>query len=130
MLVSLREFCGKVVRRWYALAVGVIGGTLGLASALYAEAKPKATPLVPLRVWLALLVGGYEMEDMAAVTEGRSVEDATFFNRGVIIRRTVLTYSGTPSSEACLRTGRRGRSSSRSDMAIPPHHCGSGNLKN
>jgi hypothetical protein len=27
----------------------------------------------------------YEMEDMAAVIEGRSVEDATFFNRGVII---------------------------------------------
>src|SRR5204863_6123477 len=33
LLASLREFCSKVVRHWYAVVVGVIGGVLGLASA-------------------------------------------------------------------------------------------------
>lgn len=58
VLVSLGEFCRKTVGHWYAAGVGLIGGVLGLASTLYAEAKPKANPLVPLWIWLPLLAGG------------------------------------------------------------------------
>ncbi len=58
LLTSLKEFGSGVVRRWYAFAVGVIGGLVGLATALYAQAKPKAAPLVPLPLWILLLTIG------------------------------------------------------------------------
>lgn len=59
VLISAGEFCRKTVSHWYAVGIGVIGGILGLASTLYAEAKPKAHPLVPLWIWLPLLAGGF-----------------------------------------------------------------------
>src|SRR5438876_114522 len=59
MLASLREFGGKVGRRWYAVVVGVIGGVLGLVSAVYTAANPRGASLVSLLVWLPLLAGGF-----------------------------------------------------------------------
>lgn len=60
VVASLREFCGKIIRHWFAVVVGVIGGSLGVATSLVAAVKPKAPPFViPLWVWLPLLAGGF-----------------------------------------------------------------------
>jgi len=61
VLASLREFCGKVARRWYAVGIGVTGGILGIVDAVSAAAaKPKTAPFsVPLWLWLPLLAGGF-----------------------------------------------------------------------
>jgi hypothetical protein len=76
VLASLLEFCRRVASHWYAFAVGVIGGLLGLASGLYAEARPKAAPLVPLWIWLPLLAGGFLVAIVWAFHEVRTERDA------------------------------------------------------
>ena len=76
VLASLREFFGKVARRWYAFGIGVIGALLGLASTLYAQARPKAAPLVPMWLWLTLLAGGFLVAILWAFHDVRMERDA------------------------------------------------------
>lgn len=75
---SIREFCGKVARRWYAVGIGVIGGILGIVDAVAAAAaKPGATPFsVPLWIWLPLLAGGFLVAIVWAFHDVRLERDA------------------------------------------------------
>src|SRR5713226_7645689 len=75
-LASLREFCLKVASHVYAFVVGVIGGVLGLVSGLYAEARPKAAPLIPLWLWLPLLAAGFLVAILRAFHDVRTERDA------------------------------------------------------
>jgi hypothetical protein len=82
VLVSLREFSIKVGHHIYALVVGVIGGVLGLVSAIYADTQPTpappkaAPPLVPLWIWLPLLAGGFLVAIFRAFHDVRVERDA------------------------------------------------------
>jgi hypothetical protein len=76
VLASLGEFCTKVASRWYAFGVGVIGGLLGLASSLYAQAHPKAAPLIPIWIWLTSLAGGMLVAIIWAFHDVRRERDA------------------------------------------------------
>jgi len=76
VLTSLGEFCVKVAHRWYAFGVGVIGGILGLASSLYAQAHPKTAPLIPTWIWLTSLAGGIFVAIIWAFHDVRRERDA------------------------------------------------------
>ncbi len=92
-LASLGEFYGKVIRRWYAVGIGVIGGILGLASTLYAEAKPEAHSLVPLWVWLPLLAGGFLVAIIWAFHDVRMERDAAKKERDAVKEETESRFS-------------------------------------
>ena len=77
VLASLREFGVKVFRHVYVLVVGVIGGILGLASAVYSDfQKPGASSLVPLWVWLPLFAIGCGVAVIWAFHDVRMQRDA------------------------------------------------------
>jgi hypothetical protein len=76
MLASLREFGRRVTGHVYSFVVGVIGGVLGLASAIYAEARPGSASLVPLWVWLPLLAGGFLLAIFRTFHDVRIQRDA------------------------------------------------------
>jgi hypothetical protein len=75
VLISLREFSGRIVRQMYFLAVGIVGGVLGVTSAIYADVQPKAPALVPLWVWLPLLAGGFLVATFSAFHDVRIERD-------------------------------------------------------
>ena len=53
---TFEEYLRRVFRHVYIVVVGVIGGTLGLASLTLAA--PNGEPLVPTVLWAGLLFGG------------------------------------------------------------------------
>jgi hypothetical protein len=75
---SIREFGRKIIRRWYFVAVGVVGGILGIVNAVAAAAtKPGTTPFsVPLWVWLSMLAGGFLVAIIWAFHDVRIERDA------------------------------------------------------
>lgn len=75
MLSSLREFSVRIFRHIYSFVIGVIGGVIGVASAIYADVRPKAPPLVPLWVWLPLLAGGFLVATFGAFHDLRVERD-------------------------------------------------------
>ena len=75
VLLSLREFCSRVVRQVYSFGVGVVGGVLGVISAVYGDVRPKAPALVPLWVWLSLLSGGFLFATFSAFHDVRIERD-------------------------------------------------------
>jgi hypothetical protein len=93
VLASIREFGGKVARRWYVAGIGVIGGILGVVDAVaVAAAKPKATPFsIPLWVWLPLLAGGFLVAIIWAFHDVRLERDAAL--TGVKDRFETLRYA-------------------------------------
>ncbi len=60
VLKSIREFGRKIIRHWYSVTVGVVGGILGIVNAVFAAtAEPRTVPLsIPLWLWLPLLAAG------------------------------------------------------------------------
>lgn len=77
MLISLREFCSRVVRQVYSFGVGVVGGVLGVISAVYSDVQPKAPALIPLWIWLSLLSGGFIVATFKAFNDVRIERDET-----------------------------------------------------
>jgi hypothetical protein len=77
VLTSLREFCSRVVRQVYSFGVGVVGGVLGVISAIYGDVRPKAPTLIPLWVWLSLLAGGSLVATFRAFNDVRIERDET-----------------------------------------------------
>lgn len=75
VLSSLREFCSRIVRHVYAFVIGVVGGVVGMISAVYADVRPKASALVPLWVWLPLLAGGLLVATFRAFHDVRLERD-------------------------------------------------------
>ena len=75
LLTSLREFCSRVVRHVYSFGVGVVGGVLGVISAVYSDVRPKAPTLIPLWVWLSLLSGGFLVATFRAFNDVRVERD-------------------------------------------------------
>lgn len=75
MLRSLREFCTRIVRHVYFFVIGVVGGVIGVASAVYADVRPKASALVPLWVWLPVLAGGFLVATFSAFNDVRIERD-------------------------------------------------------
>jgi hypothetical protein len=75
MLSSLREFCTRIVRHVYFFVVGVVGGVIGVVSAVYADLRPKAAELVPLWVWLPILAGGFLVAAFSAFNDVRTERD-------------------------------------------------------
>jgi hypothetical protein len=75
---STGEFGRKIIRRWYFVAIGVVGGVLGIVNAVAAAAaKPGATPFsVPLWVWLSMLAGGFLFAIIWAFHDVRMERDA------------------------------------------------------
>jgi hypothetical protein len=100
LLVSLKEFGSKVARHWCAFGLGVIGGLGCLASTLYAEARPKAAPLVPLPVWLLMLTLGFLVAIIGVFHDLRLDRDrlrAEMANRFTTMRYA-LQFSGISGS--------------------------------
>jgi hypothetical protein len=96
VLASLREFLLKVFHHIYVLVVGVIGGILGLASAVYGDfQQPGASPLVPLWVWLPLFALGYGVAVIWAFHDVR-------MERGVIEQRALRAESALDNTRAEL----------------------------
>ena len=75
LLTSLREFCSRVVRQVYYFGVGVVGGVLGVISAVYGDVRPKAPTLIPLWLWLSLLSGGFLVATFRAFNDVRIERD-------------------------------------------------------
>jgi len=75
LLTGLREFCSRVVQQVYSFGVGVVGGVLGVVSAVYGDVRPKAPTLVPLWVWLSLLSGGLLVATFRAFNDVRIERD-------------------------------------------------------
>jgi hypothetical protein len=59
----------------YFLGVGILGGVLGVISAVYADVRPKAPTLIPLWVWLPLLAGGFLIAIFSAFHDVRIERD-------------------------------------------------------
>jgi hypothetical protein len=75
VLTSMREFCSRVVRQVYSFAIGVVGGVLGVISAVYGDVRPKAPTLIPLWLWLSLLSGGFLIATFSAFHNVRIERD-------------------------------------------------------
>ena len=75
MLSSLREFCVRIVRHVYFFVIGIVGGVIGVVSAVYADVRPNAAALVPLWVWLPLLAGGFIIATFSAFHDIRLERD-------------------------------------------------------
>ncbi len=75
---SGREFGARIVRHVYALAVGVVGGILGVVNALAAAtAKRGTTPFsVPVWVWASLLSAGFAVAIFGSFHDVRRERDA------------------------------------------------------
>lgn len=104
---SVREFGRKIIRHFIAVAVGVIGGILGIVDALSAAAaKPKTTPFtIPLWVWLSLLAGGFLLAIFRAFHDVRMERDAA---KAEVTRRDselryALSFGTTIASDTHIR---------------------------
>lgn len=98
VLSSLREFCSRTVRHVYAFVVGVVGGVIGVVSAIYADVRPKAAALVPLWVWLPLLAGGFLVATFRAFHDVRLERDKSVSEtkRRFNVMRYALQPAGVP----------------------------------
>lgn len=94
VLSSLREFSLRTVRHIYAFVVGVIGGIVGVVSAVYADIRPKAAALVPLWLWLPLLVGGFLVAVFRAFDDVRLERDRVISETK--LRFNVMRYALQP----------------------------------
>ena len=104
---SACEFGRKIIRHVIAVAVGVIGGILGIVDAVSAvAAKPKTTPFsIPLWVWLSLLAGGFLMAAFRAFHDVRMERDAA---KAEVRRRDgalryALSFGTTIAAETLVR---------------------------
>ena len=98
VLSSLREFCSRIVRHVYAFVIGVVGGVVGVVSAVYADVRPKASALVPLWVWLPLLTGGLLVATFRAFHDVRLERDraTSETKRRFDVMRYALQPAGVP----------------------------------
>jgi hypothetical protein len=110
VLASLREFWLKVIRHFYVLVVGVIGGILGLASGVYGDFQaPGASPLVPLWVWLPLFAVGYGVAVIWAFHDVRMERDA-------VQRRATKAETDLEGARAKLADARREGDEARREL--------------
>jgi hypothetical protein len=95
---SAREFGRKIIRHFIAVAVGVVGGILGVVDAVSAAAaKPGTTPFsIPLWVWLPVLAGGFLVAIFRAFHDVRMERDAVVaeMERRFDAQRYALTVLG------------------------------------
>jgi hypothetical protein len=111
MLSSLGEFCSRIARHLYSFVVGIIGGVLGLVSAVYADFRPTATTLIPLWIWIPLLAGGFWVATFSAFHDVRLERDqATSETKWRFdILRYALQLSGVPVTVSSAASGEAGK---------------------
>jgi len=111
VLTSLREFGSRVVRQVYFFGAGVVGGVLGVISAVYGAARPMAPTLIPLWVWLSLLSGGFIVAMFRAFTDVRIERDKARYETKwrFDVMRYALQPAGVPVTLLPAASGVLGR---------------------
>lgn len=118
LLTSVREFGARIISHVFFVAVGVVGGILGIVDAVSAAVvKPGTTPFsIPFWIWLFMLVGGFLVAVTWAFHDVRMERDAVkgeierrfsairyALQRETIDYRVILCPDGTRSIEAGIR---------------------------